>query len=72
MEITVNINSCADCRHRDHSRAFTPGGAILICGHVDACIQYDSRYEACHWRQRILPDDKSIPDWCPLKSGSRY
>lgn len=44
MEITVSINSCKDCRHRDHSGRFTVRGARLICGHseaVDCCDKRD-------------------------------
>jgi hypothetical protein len=33
MEITIHIDNCRGCRHRDHSGAFTPGGAKEICGH---------------------------------------
>ena len=32
MEITVSLTNCSGCRHRDHSGAFTPGGAKAICG----------------------------------------
>ncbi len=72
MEIIVTINNCADCRHRDHSGGLTPGGAILICGHKDACVRRKSQYVSYHWKQRILPKDKTIPLWCPLKNGSEY
>ena len=33
MKISVEINSCSDCRHLDHSGSYTPGGAKSICGH---------------------------------------
>lgn len=36
MKIVVEINSCGGCRHRDHSGAFTPGGAQQVCGHPNA------------------------------------
>ncbi len=36
MKITVNINSCPNCRYIDHSGSFTPGGAKDICSHFDA------------------------------------
>jgi len=37
MKITVEINTCHNCRHMDHSGAFTVRGARLICSHSDAC-----------------------------------
>lgn len=37
MTVQVTINTCKDCRHLDHSGAFTPGGALPVCGHNDAC-----------------------------------
>ena len=33
MEITVVVNNCSQCRHRNHSGQFTPGGAKDICGY---------------------------------------
>lgn len=35
LTITVQVRGCEDCRHRDHSGSFTPGGAKQICGHHD-------------------------------------
>jgi hypothetical protein len=35
LTITVTVRGCEDCRHRDHSGSFTPGGAKQICGHDD-------------------------------------
>lgn len=35
LTITVQVRGCEDCRHRDHSGSFTPGGAKQICGHDD-------------------------------------
>jgi hypothetical protein len=37
MKITVEIKTCRNCRHLDHSGAFTVRGARLICSHSDAC-----------------------------------
>lgn len=72
MTITVNIRSCEDCRHKDHSGAFTPGGARPICGHHDACSKRYLEYDKYGWQQRVLPSDGAIPNWCPLKHGSTY
>lgn len=33
MQITVTLDNCSHCRHRDHSGSFTPGGAKQICGY---------------------------------------
>lgn len=35
LTLTVIVRGCEDCRHRDHSGSFTPGGAKAICGHGD-------------------------------------
>jgi hypothetical protein len=37
MEIVVKINTCQDCRHLDHSGAFTVGGERPVCRHHGAC-----------------------------------
>ena len=42
MLITVEVNSCRQCRHRDHSGGFTHGGARGICGHSDSCKERKS------------------------------
>lgn len=46
MKFIKEIKDCSDCPHRDHSGAFTPGGARPLCGHRDACnIKRASRKE---------------------------
>ena len=81
MDITVTINSCKDCRHKEHSGAFTSGGAKPVCGHSVAVNQRGDG-----WSNRVIPyrtnfdkiSDKpyriakSIPNWCPLKNGAKY
>lgn len=37
MKVTVNIRDCHDCRHLDHSGAFTVRGSRLVCNHPKAC-----------------------------------
>ena len=32
---------------------------------------YDDYWES-HWIHRVLPDGLSVPEWCPLRSGSAY
>ena len=72
MEITVIINNCEDCRHKDHSGAYTIGGAKPICGHDDACVKRKATFDKYDWNQRIIEDLNKIPNWCPLKLGSCY
>ena len=43
MQVCVEIETCMDCRHRDHSGAFTKGGARQICGHSAACSERRSK-----------------------------
>jgi len=68
MKIIKIINSCFECEYKDHSGAFTPGGAKHICGHSDACIKRKVTFDKYHWRQRIISESGRIPPWCPLKS----
>ena len=78
MDIRLIINTCGDCRHKDHSGAFTPGGAKAICGHDDApkCatngkeLEGTDAHEMYHWKYRVL--EKGIPAWCPLSKGYKY
>ena len=42
------IGNCHECRHIDHSGAFTPGGAKMICGHPDA-IDMVTRVKGLHY-----------------------
>lgn len=55
------IENCGECRHADHSGAFTPGGARPICGHPDVI-----EARGFDWAERIRPAGQAIPDWCPL------
>jgi hypothetical protein len=77
MEITVNIKTCKDCRHRDHSGAFTEGGAKPICGHSGSIMsgkkaKLEGIKNPYHWKYRVLDSDLNIPNWCPLKKGCKY
>jgi hypothetical protein len=75
MVVAVNIRDCLDCRHRDHSGAFTEGGGVPVCGHPDSCDKKRADIigvDQYHWRARVLNEDMSIPNWCPLLHGSKY
>lgn len=72
MDIAVVINTCDDCRYRDHSGAYTPGGAKPICGHDKACVKRKATFDKYHWKQRVIEDLNKIPNWCPLKHGASY
>jgi len=61
MNVTVAINTCNECRFRDHSGAFTKGGAKPICGGPGASV-YTSRAKGLkrtsyHWKHRVLPNE---------------
>lgn len=88
MKLTVTINTCMDCRHRDHSGSFTPGGAKMICGHhnVSATVlrlkpglrdddpngSANIDKQCYYWKNRVIKDHDVIPYWCPLKNGCKY
>jgi hypothetical protein len=91
LQIQVEIFHCFQCRHSDHSGAFTTGGARNICGHPNAAkiraskeafkAEYPKYWSeknaegwhhwSSHWYHRITPNT-GVPDWCPLKGGSKY
>lgn len=70
--IIINIKTCADCPHVDHSGQLIPGGGIDICGNRDTSMVRDPSYkkDKYHWKHRVLKIGKKgeliIPDWCPL------
>lgn len=78
--VSVCLRICQECRHNDHSGAFTPGGAKQICGHHDAYrwatrdkrVNRKDKDDKYHWRHRVINDPKKIPGWCPLKNGAGY
>jgi len=77
MQITVKIRDCRDCRHIDHSGAFTVRGARLICSHSNACQRRVSKDEfrseypeyakrdlthfKYHWIHRVLTKGNKDP-----------
>lgn len=71
MIIEVSINDCYDCRYLSHSGAFTEGGAKLVCRHPDALPSRIHGDEKHHWKYRVVNREK-VPDWCLLRSGSKY
>ena len=36
MKFIIEIKSCDECEYRDHTGAFTPGGAKPCCDHTIA------------------------------------
>ena len=73
MRVVVDIKNCGDCRHLDHSGAFTPGGAKDVCDHRNASSTSTLKRhkEKWHWKNRVVRADR-IPSWCPLKAGGNY
>ena len=81
MNINIQIDKCDDCKHFDHTRQFTKGGAKPCCGHpmtiiqkgyncFDRVIPYKTIYSDVFNRNyRVI---KSIPSWCPLKNKGKY
>ncbi len=79
MTIKINIRNCVECKYRDHSGAFTPGGAIYICRHKYAPKGDETGVK--NWKDITTPEIarrvfgpreinfKEIPEWCPLKKG---
>ena len=74
MEVTITISTCSQCRHFDHSGAFTKGGAQWICGH----IKWINATKNFNWKLRVITPQNptesptEIPMWCPLKNGFPY
>ena len=86
MEIKLQINKCSECKHSDHTGAFTKGGAKPCCGHpitvkekgyscFDRIIPYRTEPSKLFPNSRCFKNDRipnRIPSWCPLKRGSKY
>lgn len=72
----INITQCSECRHVDHTGAFTKGGAKPCCSHP---VTVARRGNNCF--HRVIPYrcifegnvsycvPKCIPNWCPLKEA---
>jgi len=73
IELSVKIKSCNDCRHRDHSGAFTPGGGKPICSHPE-CVKFfgKGKPEKYHWKHRVLDLNEDPPSQCPLRYNAKY
>ena len=81
MEIKIQINTCNDCKHSDHTGAFTKGGAKPCCDHRitinekgSNCFKRIIPYKSVYWDlyHKEFHEPKKIPDWCPLKRGYKY
>ena len=81
MKLIININTCRDCKHLDHTGEFTKGGAKPCCNHPVTCkekgyncfkrvIPYKNIYDNVFNRE--IHEIKGIPVWCPLKNGNNY
>jgi len=63
----IEISSCGECPHLDHTGAFTPGGAKPICGHEQAVAERLGKEGGLSGlrlmkRRGVV----RIPQWCPL------
>jgi hypothetical protein len=62
--ITKDIAACSGCPHRDHTGAFTPGGAKPCCRHEETC-----RTKGYDCFKRVIKNVNKIPKWCPLRKA---
>jgi hypothetical protein len=74
--VTVEIKSCLECKHCDHTGAFTKDGAKPCCNHnktvekfgyncFKRVIPYHTSFDETFHREIRTP--KTIPVWCPLR-----
>jgi hypothetical protein len=59
MEVVIKIKTCNDCRHRDHTGGFTPGGAKPCCDHPFAVENMDKGNGPF---DRVIPYRNESPD----------
>ena len=64
MTKIIRIESCNDCPDRQHTGAFSDGGARAICHNRKRLDETDYDTES-----RIIEDPKKIPAWCPLEDA---
>ena len=85
MEIKIQIDKCQECKHLDHTGAFTKGGEKPCCNHNQTCREkgYDCFKRVIPYKNVFIDNNilclsreyhivKKIPDWCPLKRGYKY
>lgn len=72
---TLVIKNCGKCPYVDHSGAFTPGGAVDICGHPNAVETFtasvdrdDPNQDKWHWKHRAVDRLAEPPAECPLRA----
>ena len=75
MKITIEINTCADCKHSDHSGAFTKGGRQYLCQHRSNLVH--DAFCGAEYTRLLNPEEptkfpEEIPAWCCLKWGHKY
>ena len=65
MKEVREIKDCPSCPHRDHTGAFTAGGAKPVCGHNKTI---DAKGYDCF--KRVIKCSPETPSWCPLLPNS--
>jgi hypothetical protein len=58
MEVTVKIETCDDCRHRDHTGGFTPGGAKPCCHHP-VTVAFNDGHKVIPYKNEY-PDNRNV------------
>jgi len=81
MSRMIEIKNCSRCPHRDHSGAYTQGGAWPVCHGPNVVdwasidVDYNDPKANEKWSPPILPVENRftrtptdiIPTWCPLE-----
>ena len=62
MEITIQIETCDDCRHSNHTGAFTPGGSKPCCNHPDYVERKFKQKGDYSCFDRVIPHTKITKD----------
>lgn len=62
----IEVYTCYQCPHRDHSGGYTKGGAFMLCNKTSPPRKLNPRAKPSTEPFHGRDFDGEIPAWCPL------